>query len=783
MTKMAKAAAAAARKLASTSAVKGAILGIIGMAGLVVSALGPFKVPFAETLAKTYYRQAVIGLLLVVAVMTALITAVVKLFDPNQFKDQLVGWVHERTQRDLVLEGDLRMSYFPKLGLESGKASLSQRRSAREFAALDKARITLAWLPLLRGRMHIDSAEVEGLRAQIVRFKDGTTNVDDLARDIAALTPEHFDVERLRLARSTLQWNDEITWQRGSVNELQIEIGRLADGVSSPLSASARIDAQIAGADARLQLKGRLLFDAAAGRIELARIEGHLEGKAFGVDNLTLDAKGDVTGLPRERALNADNVVISTAHKSGLTVINTAIAAPELKFGEYRLSGTSLSADASMIHPDRTSALSVKVPRFEWADRALRDTQLQAQLMLRRSDARLQARLTSPLSLMLDNGPRVELAAVQMTAGASHPTLAAELAAQLTGRLAIDFGAQTAAASWTGQLGGHDLKAEVAVAELGNRPRWTVDAECARLDLDTLLSGAWLAHLGDDATPFDVTALRDAQLQGRVRIGEVRAAGVTMSGTSTRFELAESALQVGPLAAQVQGVPLEASLRIDAGTASPMLSSQGSLGEIDLRTVFGTAARPLDARSAFVWDLTTTGASIGTLRNRLTGSVNALLHGGSLAGVDLRAALLEGRAKHTAPLAREYDAAAITPFGELKARLEFRDGRAHAQALQLDAVPLRVAGDGDLALDSGALDLRLQATVGKGAPEWAVLAGTNVPLQVQGPWRQPRFVFDFGAGGSVARAPDAGAASQAAADRLAASPAADRDSPLAPLLK
>src|SRR5262245_65845968 len=179
--------AAVAQKVSSLSAVKCAMLGIIGMIGLLISAIGPFKVPFAETLAKTYYKQAVAGLVIMVALFVGLITAVVKLFDPNQFKDQLVHWVHERTQRDLVLDGELKVSYFPKLGLESGKASLSQRRSAREFASIDRARVTIAWLPLLRGHLHIDSAEAEGLRAQIVRFKDGTTNVDDLARDVAAI--------------------------------------------------------------------------------------------------------------------------------------------------------------------------------------------------------------------------------------------------------------------------------------------------------------------------------------------------------------------------------------------------------------------------------------------------------------------------------------------------------------------------------------------------------------------------------------------------------------------
>jgi len=756
---MAKAAVA---KVTSLSAVKCAALGIIGMVGLLISAIGPFKVPFAETLAKTYYRQAVIGLMVMVAVVVGLITAVVKLFDPNQFKDQLVHWVHERTQRDLVLDGDLRMSYFPKLGLESGKASLSQRRSAREFASIDKAHVTIAWLPLLRGHVHIDSAEVEGLRAQIVRFKDGSTNIDDLARDVAAIESTNIDLDGLRLNHATLQWNDELVWQRGSLNELQIEMGRMADGVASPLTASARVDAPNAGVDARLQLKGRLLFDAAAGRIELGRIEGVLDGRSLGIDNLALHVKGDVTALVRERSLSAENVVVSSMHKSGLTVFNTVVSAPELKWSEYRLSGTSLGIDTSVAHPDRTTTLAVKMPRFEWADRGLRDTTAQAQLMLKRADSQLRMQGSSPLLLVLDGGPRIELGALDMTMQLSHPALAAEVSAQLKGKIDINLQQQSVQAAWTGQLAGSDVKVDLALSDYANRPRWSIDAELARLDMDALLSDSWLARWHDDATALDVALLRDANAQGRIRIGLLRLGGLQASAASARFELDKSVLGVDPIAAQAYGAQVEAVVRIDASAAAPRLSAKGSLNEVDLRSLMADVTRSpwLEGRGALTWDVASDGASLGSARHALAGSFNLSLRGGALSGVDLRAALLEGRAelgKRTPAQQRDFNAAARTPFNDVKARFELRELRANGQMLELNAAAIRTTGEGELLLDSGVLDLRLQTTVGKGTHDLAALAGVSVPVHVQGPWRQPRLAFDFGAasGGNLAHVPEA----------------------------
>ena len=771
--------AAAAEKLASLSTFKCALLGIFGMAGLLVSAIGPFKVPFAETLAKTYYRQAVIGLLVMVTVIAGLVTAVVKLFDPNQFKDQLVRWVQERTQRDLVLDGELHVSYFPKLALESGKASLSQRRSAREFASIDKARVTIAWLPLLRGRLHIDSAEVEGLRAQLLRLKDGSTNVDDLAHDLAAIESASIDLDSLQLTQASLQWNDEVAWQRGSLSELNVELGRLADGVASPVSGSARLDASAAGIDARLQMKGRLLFDIASSRIELARIDAVLDGQALGIDNLALHLKGDLTALPRERTLSADNVVVSSQHKSGLTVFNTVLSAPELKWSEYRLSGSAASFDASVAHPDRTTTLAVKVPRFEWADRGLRDTAAQAQLTLKRGDAQLRAQGSSPLVVTLDGGARIELPSLDAMVQLSHPALAADATAQLKGRVDIDLQQRGASASLAGQLAGSDLKADLALADAATRPRWKIDAELLRLDLDALLSSAWLAHWRDDATPLDLSLLRDAAAQGQLRVGQLRFAGLQLASVSARFELDKAALAVDPIAAQGYGAQLEAALRIDADGAAPRLGSKGSLNEVDLRSLVADLAQAprLEGRGAITWDLAADGASVGSLRQALAGSLNLSLRGGALAGVDLRAALLDGRAdlgKRMPAQQREFNSAATTPFNEMKARFELREQRASGQMLELNAAAVRAAGEGELQLDSGVVDLRLLATVGRGAHELSNMAGVSVPLHVQGPWRSPRLAFDFGAasGGPLAHAGDGANDSALTLVKASAPPAA-----------
>ena len=180
--------AAVAEKLVSLGAVKCAMLGIIGMIGLLISAVGPFKVPFAETLAKTYYRQAIVGLVVMVALVGGLDHRGGQAVRSQPVQGSAGGLgarahaarprARRRAERQLLPQARRWKAARPR------SASAAARASSRR---IDKARVTIAWLPLLRGRVHIDSAEIEGLRAQLVRLKDGSTNVDDLAHDVAAI--------------------------------------------------------------------------------------------------------------------------------------------------------------------------------------------------------------------------------------------------------------------------------------------------------------------------------------------------------------------------------------------------------------------------------------------------------------------------------------------------------------------------------------------------------------------------------------------------------------------
>ena len=101
-------------------------------------------------------------------------------FNPDKYNPEITALVKEKTRRTLVIEGKLGLSVFPKLGVAVGKVRLSEPGSAKPFASLGEARVSLALLPLLSRRVVIDRVVVSGLNAELVRSKDGRLNIDDL---------------------------------------------------------------------------------------------------------------------------------------------------------------------------------------------------------------------------------------------------------------------------------------------------------------------------------------------------------------------------------------------------------------------------------------------------------------------------------------------------------------------------------------------------------------------------------------------------------------------------
>src|SRR5258706_1602577 len=151
--------------------------------------------------------------------------------------------------RTVSIEGTPKVRLFPVAGIALGKTSISEPASDRVFVALDSAEIAVRAMPLLSGEVALETLKVSGLRANLVRRKDGTMNYADLSWPADKASAKGEAPPRVRLAevlieKAQLSYHDEASGQELSVAELNVKTARLDGQTPGDVAISARLNRQ-----------------------------------------------------------------------------------------------------------------------------------------------------------------------------------------------------------------------------------------------------------------------------------------------------------------------------------------------------------------------------------------------------------------------------------------------------------------------------------------------------------------------------------------------------------
>jgi AsmA protein len=261
-----------------------------------------------------YSLYALLGLVLLAVVAAAILALT---FDPNQYKDEVEKLVKERTGRTLKFHGDVKLAFWPSLGVSVGKVSLSRRASEHDFAAFDSAHVSVGLMPLLRGQVAVDQVRIAGLRASVIRAKGGKFDFEDLMGAAGAKKPAapatgsskvQFDVAGIQLERGTLSYKDEGTAQTLEVGHLELRTGRIAEDVPGKMSLSAQVKGKNPLVDLKVALESGYRLSPARQEYLLTGLNLRIDGAAAEFSRLALLLTGDVRADLAKESVNADLV-------------------------------------------------------------------------------------------------------------------------------------------------------------------------------------------------------------------------------------------------------------------------------------------------------------------------------------------------------------------------------------------------------------------------------------------------------------------------------------------
>lgn len=716
-------------------------------------------------------KYALFGLGALAILTGAVLAYVAATFDPNQYKPQIVQAVKEKTQRTLRLEGDIELALFPSIGARLGKAALSERASDREFAAIQDLRVAVKLFPLLSRQVIVDTVELKGLRAQLVRFKDGKTNVDDLAGAPApALAPgskpaetEQFriDIARVRIEDAAIAYIDQAAGAKYELTRLNLKTGRIASGVPTDIDLSVAVRADKPKLNLETALKTRLMFDLEKQRFVLEGLDLSAKGDAAGISGLAASAKGNLDTRPAARELAASKLELAAKGKHGGEDFSLEFDLPRLNITRDKVSGDKITLDATLGEAKRKLTAKIEIPAIEGSARAFTAGRVTANLDMQEEGARMSVKVTSPLAGSIER-QHVELSKLAATVNVTNPKLPkSPIDATINGALVVDAAKQSANLTFATKFDESTINGRAGLARF-TPPFYTFDVNVDKLDADRYLPKTAESKAKPKADPkgkppeqpIDLAALKELNATGSIRIGSLKVSNVKSSNVRLDIKAANGRLDVSPIAANLYQGSLAGALTINAAS-TPSLAVKQKLTGVSVGPLLKDLADNdmLEGRGNVALDVTAQGNTVSALKKALNGTAAVNLTDGAVKGIDIAGSIRNAKARLGTLRGEQVQQAnktEKTDFSELSATFNIKNGVAHNNDLSIKSPLLRVGGAGNVNIGEDNLDYLVKASIvgttkGQGGRELTDLQGLTVPVRVTGPLDALSYKLDFAA--------------------------------------
>jgi AsmA protein len=688
----------------------------------------------------------------VAALLAAAVLYVAITFDAARVKGELKRVVSEQKQRTLDIEGDVALSIYPDLGLKLGRTSLSEHGSGELFAVVDNAHVSVAVLPLLSGTLVIDEIGVDGANVNIVRFKDGSLNFDDLmSKDKDDSTPIRFDIAGVHLSRSALTFRDEASGVSHALDGIELTVGKLANAARGKLDLAAHWTSAQPAADGRLSLAATYDYDLPAHRYALDALSARLEGSALDLKDLRASLTASRLEAAGEGLFGLKGVVLDVHALRAGEALTLKLLAPAMYAEAGELRGDEISLAGRMESNVRVADVRLLLKGMAGTLQAFKASSLSLDLDARQDAATLKATLATPVTLRVD-GPAIELAALEGAFDIAHPSLPMKtVKLPVKGAASADFGKQTAAVNLDTRLDDSRMQLKLAVVRF-DPLALDFDVDIDQLNLDRYLppSAAKPAGNPDDA-PVDLSALRGINANGSVKIGQLQASGVKMTNMRLEVKAANGKVEVSPYSASLYRGAATGALSLNAD--GNRIALKQTLSDIDIHPLIHDAAGKdmLEGRGTVMLDVVTAGATVGAMKKALDGSASLHLRDGAIRGINLAKSLREAKASLGGGTEAVQKASATekTDFSELSASFRIEDGVARNKDLSASSPFLRLAGAGSINLVDASMGYLARVTLaatskgqdGKGVAD---LKGVTVPVKLYGPFASLDYRIEFG---------------------------------------
>lgn len=653
-------------------------------------------------------------ILATIAAIALLLTAAVCILpfviDPNDFKPDIAAAVKDKTGRELVLDGELKLSLFPWIGISTGRLALSNAPGFedRPLATLEESEIKVLLLPLLSKKIEVSRMVLKGLVLNLAKNGQGIVNWSDLTnymtapvptaggtqtqQPAAAAAPATVTIDGVALENALINWDDLKAGRHIEIKDLNLNADKFSFDQPVGIAASLTV------------------LNNSANTIQAVKLS----------TELTVNERLDIFALRRSglQIITSGETVPGKSLTTALTVADVAL---DMNQQTAKINGLQLKLGDATLTAEMTGTSIKDKPSFQGpvAIAPFSLSKVMQQLAVA-APAMQDANALSKLSVNFDLAATADSAKLQNLAISLDDS-------QIKGAVGIEGFAQPAA-SFNLDIDALDADRYLPPVDRASKP---------------IASPAIFLAVGFSALP--VETLRKLNAEGVVSLGKLKANGLTMQDTRLNLNTKNGIITTQQSAKQFYQGSYTGDLSMDTQGGKSTLAVNEKIDHVQIEPLlkdYNGLARMSGTVDASV-QLQGQGHKTDELKASLNGQLSFLFKDGMVKGFNLQKIIDEGKALIKAPaLPKEYTNDQ-TLFSEMSGTATITNGLIQNNDLVAKSSKLRVDGKGNLNLNSEALDYKVDAKLlDSDAPEPEQVKGA-VAINIAGTLDKPSYTIDI----------------------------------------
>lgn len=648
-------------------------------------------------------KKLLLSLVALCAVILLGIAALVFWVDPNQFKPLIVEQTKKHTGLELTIDGEIRWSFFPRLGLQLGKTELKNPTgfSQKNLFKVDEVGIDISVMPLFQRQLEVGRIRLDGAQIALETLADGRTNWQSLLGDTSKKAQSD--------ATSSTSSNSQ------------------SQHVSQPWSMSV---AGISVSDALLDFQDHQ----AKVYSQLSQVNFELSEFQLGQwSQLSFSVKGknnqQTFELSAKTELNIasnwqESVLRNTELNASFTDLETKVEQVQLKFERFELNKENPftlmmrgQAAEMKINAQAKARLWI-APSFE---------QIRLDALTLTSDLTGEGLPQSPLSVALDakvafdqtkNQVQFELSRLQ----ANQLTLESKGSVHLGAVPEIDFQLYSALL---------DLDEFLGIKPVSEAVEKTAQVEQTQTTTQP--------------TEPDLSALSSVNVKGKVQIDQLIANQVKLQNIQTEFNLKQGVFTLSRFVSQLYQGNIQAKAQLNSQKTPATYQVSALVSDVKVQPLLMDLANNDRLEGTGNIELNLQGASLipEKLQQNIKGVVDIVFADGAINGFNLAQTIRSGYALVTGKKQETTQEALKTDFSALTATLKLSNGEVVTDNIHMQSPLLRVAGEGKVNHLHQTLNMNIKTSFvgtleGQGGKEKDELYGLTIPVNISGAWEDPK---------------------------------------------